>query len=615
MGILEALAEDLAAADAGAALSASGVPQLGGKDDRYWRSMSYAFQLHAPTASSLGFVEHDAPSLFFPLVLNPTSYQKSHPFSAELTPTQEGGVIAEENGVIISQITISGHTGVSRRPNAGSGLPIPLSGQAHFLYLQNACFLRYSELKKDPKIAAQVYLTFHNFKDGEHYVVVPKEFRLERAADNKNFFYNYTIQLAVVGNVENPPQDRSEDSEVMKALANVSRNIKVAAAGITAFQTDTSGFQAQVDAVIGGALANANAALTSIGGAVSEFTRGIRGYINLPLAAVRAATDTLATAARLINDNSNFLGPSYLELHALVRTAEDMTHTLLSYPEKFREDFAENANRFLRLIAGPSDRNADELTLAAASTLTQPEQLQSSGPRPGDQERVDSGFFDVKRVFPRYTGFREVTIRFGDTIASIASKELGDARRWIDVALANGIKAPYISEEGLPGTLRPGETILIPTTAATQPIQQVRSAGDPVLGESQLEALFGKDLLIRAQSDGTYDLAVDPTDFEDILAVGGLPNLEQAVVSILSTEQGSNLLYRNVGYSRIVGQKGTVERVVEGRSKIVEAVQRDPRVSRVKNASMSLDQDVLEVSLEVIATDATSQRVIGRVIS
>jgi phage baseplate assembly protein W/nucleoid-associated protein YgaU len=608
LGILQAIAEELRATQAGPLLGPIGVPALSGGDDRYWKTWSYAFQLHLPASLA------PTGSVLFPLVLAPTAIQKTHPFSAELTPTQDGGVVAEENGVIISQLTIQGHTGLSPRLNvAESGLPIPLSGQAHFLYLQNVCFLRYSDLKKDPTVAKDVYLTYHNYKDGEHYIVVPREFRLERSTQ-KNFFYNYTITLAVVGYVENPPKIQSNDSAVLRAIADAAKSIGGAAQQLIQWQSEISGIQAQVGAVVG-LLTELNTATTGILGAVSEFTRSVRGFINLPLGNVRAARDLADNVARLLVDNQNLLGPAYLEIAAMTRSVSDAYNTLLAYPEKFREDFDENATRFLRLVMGPADLTPDALEVAASSTITQPEQLLLTGPRPGDQARVNSGLFDVKRTFPKYTGFRQVTVQHGDTIASIAARELEDARRWIDIAIANGIKAPYISEEGLPGTLRYGQPILIPTTAATQPFQQVRSAGDPTLGASQLEALFGRDFELKAQSDGTYDLVLDPTTGTDARTISGLENLEQAIVSILSTEQGSNLLYRNVGYERIVGRKGSVERVIEARARIVSAVQRDSRVRVVSNASLQLTGDTLEVALDVQPFDRTALRVIGRVIS
>ena len=113
-----------------------------------------------------------------------------------------------------------------------------------------------------------------------------------------------------------------------------------------------------------------------------------------------------------------------------------------------------------------------------------------------DSTRVRAGAYDLPATLPRYTGFREVTVLFGDSLPSIAAREMSDARRWLDLALANGLKSPYISEEGVPGTLRPGQPILIPTTEPPTATDQVRSAGNPVEGTSQLEALFARGALV-----------------------------------------------------------------------------------------------------------------------
>ena len=112
MGLFEELKEDVRAADAAAVLKSIGVERLGA-DDRYWQEFSYAFHLHVDGEKTR----------VFPLVLNPQTIRKTHPFAAELTPAQEGGVVAEENGVLISDLVISGHTGMRPRLNKKEGGP------------------------------------------------------------------------------------------------------------------------------------------------------------------------------------------------------------------------------------------------------------------------------------------------------------------------------------------------------------------------------------------------------------------------------------------------------------------------------------------------------------
>lgn len=609
MGLFEQIAEDARAADAAFA----GGGRLG-PDDRYWKTMSYAFHLHLPTRSA---------PIVFPLVLNPTSIQKRHPFSAELTPAQEGGVVGEEAGVIISDLTIQGNTGFAPTFSLGSRdaalTSVPLSGQAHFLHLQDQLFLRYSDLKNDPKYGKDTFVTFHNYKDSEHWIVVPRDLRLERSRD-KNFLYGYTIQVSIVGAYENRRKAAVEDDGVLKDIADAAAAIRVGVAQIQAAMVDLVGAEnvqlagvlPEVVDSVGASITSALTEVTHIAGAASEFLRGTKATIALPVRALDTAAEKLDQLLVPLTRAAN-LPPDVVQI---VRDIQDGIFRLATYPAKFKEPFDVAAQRFLDLAKGPARADPSALDAAATGSVTQAQQLATSAIRPGDKQRVEAGVYRTNRTFPRYTGFREIAISHGDTLPALAARELGDARRWIDLAIANQLAAPYISEEGLPGTARPGQRLLVPTTDTATQVQQVRSAGDPAQGASQLETVFGRDLEIEQYADGTYDYVVDDVHGStDVRTVAGPANLAQATTVILSTERGTNVLYRDVGYDRLVGRRGTVERIVEARSRIVEAIQRDPRVRRVSGVSFAAHADSVEVAVEVVAADASPHRVVGRIIS
>lgn len=615
MALANLILSDVLAAQSSDVLANIGVTRLG-NDDHYWRSEGYAFRLH-----------DGATVTTFPLVLNPTSIMKNHPFSVELTPTQEGGVIAEENGVIISELTIQGHTGVGLRENkgnGGNGSPIPLSGQAHFLWLQDACFFRYSELQKDPARRRNVYMTFHNFKDGEHWIVVPRAWRLDRTTARRTM-YPYSIQLAIVGAVENPPTALSADNTILARMQNGAAQVASATATLQAQLEDyvgvtnaangvftaSVGYLAQVSEVTGPNVLSLLMQTNAVAGAVNEYLRGVTSFINLPVTAVNLLNGEIDVVLATL-DRAESLP---IEVSDSLLSLIDGLNKLASYPEKFAQDFNVRAQSFLQLIAGPSGRPNEEVLLSADSVVNQAPTLESTALTAGTQTRIRAGLFELDTTFEAYTGFREVVIPFGFTLSALAARELGDARRWLDIALANDLRAPYISDEGLPGTLRPGQPCLIPTTDPTPPIAQVRSAGDPELGKSQLDELLGRDFALEVQPDGTYDFIVDPSTLTDFVTVAGLFNLEQATSSILSTEKGQNVLYQQVGYDRIIGKPGSIERIVEARVSVVAAVQRDPRVSRVRNATFSAVEDRLDVTLDVVAIDASAQRVVGRIFS
>jgi hypothetical protein len=49
----------------------------------------------------------------------------------------------------------------------------------------------------------------------------------------------------------------------------------------------------------------------------------------------------------------------------------------------------------------------------------------------------------------QYSSGRLVKINYGEDLQSLAARYLGDANKWIDIAIANGLKAPYIDEIGV----------------------------------------------------------------------------------------------------------------------------------------------------------------------
>lgn len=600
MGLFELLAEDVRAQDAALVLAGAGVTRLGA-DDRYWQAGSYNFTLHDPTVPE---------PIVFPLVLNPQTIRKSHPFAAELTPAQEGGVMAEENGVLISELTISGHTGVRPRLNAAAkGLALPLSGQAHFLWLQDACFLRYSQLKKDPKTASKTYMTWHNLKDGEHWVCIPRNLTVERSKD-KNFQYSYSIQVALIEEIQNQKSANAEDNELFVSMKDAIRNIAAGLALVESTIRDIENFESSISRTTAQVLADITAAV----GAVNLFVSGQASFVKLPQRTMLTLATQVDTVMQIADPNKILSIP--YDYTAAWLDIQDGLLRIASYPEKFREDFDASRQRFLQLVNGAGGASTSDLEAAGASTITQASQLENSGLRPGDLQRVRAGVFDLPLTLPRYLGFREIAIAFGDTLPSIAAREMGDARRWLDIALANELQAPYISEEGLPFTRRPGDSLLIPTTEATQAADTVRTAGDPTDRASQLAALFGTDLkMAPAGNGGGFDFVVDRGSGTDIELVSGVANIEQTVVTILSVEKGAYLLHQNVGVDRIAGRPGTVERLIEARSRVVEAVQRDPRIAKVKNAGFHAEKDALEITLEVETVDSSPIRVIGRVIS
>jgi hypothetical protein len=48
----------------------------------------------------------------------------------------------------------------------------------------------------------------------------------------------------------------------------------------------------------------------------------------------------------------------------------------------------------------------------------------------------------------QYSSGRLVKMEYGESLESVANRYLGDANKWLDIAIANGLKPPYIDEVG-----------------------------------------------------------------------------------------------------------------------------------------------------------------------
>jgi hypothetical protein len=178
------------------------------------------------------------------LALNPRRYTLSEPFQSTLTPTEANTVVAEENGLIIRELTLEGTLGLStKRGPAFGGDQGVLSGNEHFMHLRNL-FRRYSRLKKRPQDSAHVRMVFHSLKDDDHFVVVPRTFDSPRDARTTRMHYDYLINLAVIADADNSltPLELDEGFDFfageLAAVAGFFNDARAAFAEVTA-QLDT----------------------------------------------------------------------------------------------------------------------------------------------------------------------------------------------------------------------------------------------------------------------------------------------------------------------------------------------------------------------------------------
>lgn len=184
-------------------------------------------------------------------------------------------------------------------------------------------------------------------------------------------------------------------------------------------------------------------------------------------------------------------------------------------------------------------------------------------------------------------GWRESVVSVGDTLAAIALREMGDANQWVALVHLNGLRHPYLvatleEKAAQPGTLCYGDRIKIPAA------RRVYTA------VTDTESVYGQDV-------GLWHgrVRIVNGDF-DVRA--GLANLKQAIQHRVSTEPGEILRHPEYGchVRAVLGEKYNPVIRALAQAFVVEAMEAEPRVSRVSRVDIENSGDVLGLSIGAI---------------
>ena len=198
-------------------------------------------------------------------------------------------------------------------------------------------------------------------------------------------------------------------------------------------------------------------------------------------------------------------------------------------------------------------------------------------------------------------------VRTGDTLQRIALRELGDAARWKEIALLNGLdRWPYLSSDGSAGTIQYGKPILIPATpqnstnASTLHDDRYKQQGDTA------SRLYGRDLKLYMNTAGKLDIALLGNG--DPVLVAGHENLIQAVMLKTRIFQGELLESKDFGLRRLVGERTTQGAVRLAAFGVRVAAQSD---RRIKSATVTARAQANAVWVDVSVQPAGSSGAVG----
>lgn len=180
-------------------------------------------------------------------------------------------------------------------------------------------------------------------------------------------------------------------------------------------------------------------------------------------------------------------------------------------------------------------------------------------------------------------GYRFVEIQQGDTLQSIAARELNDAGRWSELIAYNNLVPPYITDD--PSLVsekvrRYGQQLLVPA-----PLPVISTVTDPDL-------VFEVDIALKKGMLGVVN-----GDFE---LVSGRANLRQAIKHRLETDRGELVYHGDYGsfVRKLIGAVNGPTAALLAAQYASSAVRADERISSVTKATADVRGDVIDVRIE-----------------
>lgn len=137
--------------------------------------------------NTLKRIEFEFQGTSYKFALNPEEYTQEETNRATLTMTKANGWIDDFGGGAPT-ISFKGTTGFKR------GTSVPTNGFLKFIALRDLIREFYYKTAPGTNVTGANELTFHNYTDGEHWIVTPVVFSLNRSI-SRPLMYVYNIQL------------------------------------------------------------------------------------------------------------------------------------------------------------------------------------------------------------------------------------------------------------------------------------------------------------------------------------------------------------------------------------------------------------------------------------
>jgi len=397
-----------------------------------------------------------------------------------------------------------------------------ISGYEEFLRLRQY-LLRYATLKVETD--GNLFLIFINEKDNQSLIVEPLEFTMNRNSKAPmQYQYKIVLRaIGTLDGVFNDVSGGASQRQggilgVLEDIGNISANIAATASITRASLNQSSRLIQQLSQGVANTvlvpLAQTQFAMEdlrdgkntvlalpeilqrnfneSIFGIRDDFnnTFGIasstafpplkpkpgQGFVDLEAARLQSAEDF--TAGRSVTErinNDNKVPVPRTSIETLRNNVNELSNNLADFVNLGDDTFNEIKGRTPTSIAEPTKIASDEEFLLLGSLAKMSDGLNTSlaanviFESDADKafEQAQAPFVsdlipeDQQLVINKPRTVREIRIQRGITLERIAQLELGDATRWVEIAVLNNLKPPYLNETGGDGVKKFGDKLLI----------------------------------------------------------------------------------------------------------------------------------------------------------
>ena len=547
------------------------------------------------------------------LPINPQEYRVTAN-AAQATQHTVGGIAADENGWVELDIVVAGTCGLApkRGWSAGTGFfgGNLVYGDGNLLWRELRNLFRvYGKLAQEGG-ALTPRMVWHDFRLDDHWIVIPKVWDMDRRASEHRLHYPYRIEMTAVGADEAPS---GGVFGLFEAIRNVVAAIVAAVNTITGFVRDAGAFIGAISNLVDTVIAAVQSAGRDLLAAAADLLAGISDVLNVSLDIALGWRSTVSDLRSAVADHiagrdpwtpRNERGSQSEHLYAIAGGMEEALDGILAHPEAFSRSWPLTAGRSRQLTRGEALLSQAEVDAAVDAP---PATVRGLSVRATPGSGLRRGAAPPDEQPPQYVGQRAYEVREGDTILSVAAREMGSSDLWVDLAAANLLLAPYFSRLGLPRTAQPGQVIQIPVLA--NGARAFAAAGGETRGDADLVAL-GLDVYLR--TDGEWEIDASGAD---IRVVGGIDNYAQALERIrFQTEVGSNLVFPPVGILAPIGEPqahGVPEAIAVS---VRRAVLQDSRSEAIKRLTLVDEGDGVSVEVEVVPRGGRGSRVLRRAV-